>query len=32
MRPFFILFWILFTVILVFNIAALGACITSGDT
>ena len=32
MRPFFIMFWILFAAVLVFNIVTLGACIASGDT
>ena len=32
MRPFFIMFGILFAAILVFNVVALGACIASRDT
>ena len=32
MRGFFIMFWILFAAILVFNVVTFGACIASGDT
>jgi hypothetical protein len=32
MRAFFILFWVFFAVVVVFNLAALGTCILSGDT